>query len=125
MALSRKVQTEILSSVPSRAEEIVEKADLERSPEENFEDLEARLSDLETFFDGNEDAKGALTDALSAVESGKDQIKVKKEKADIEAAQDDWTWEELRSQSSKPTSVPAAHRTNEFVPRSMFSDIAE
>jgi hypothetical protein len=125
MALSRRIQKEILSSIPSRADEIVDQADLDRSPEENFEDLEARLSDLETFFAGNEDVEGALNEALSAVEAGKDLIKNKKEKADIEAAQDDWMWDEIGKQSSKPISVPAASRTDEFVPRSMFSDIAE
>ena len=125
MALPRRIKDELLPAIDERIDRIVEEADLEVEPSDNFEDVKSSLSELETFFEGDSDGVSAFDSAIVSLDIAIENVRERKEAEERRAARDDWNWKEYVSSKSGSTQNEAVPTSFPSLPRSMFSDVAE
>ncbi|MFH0303477.1 hypothetical protein AAFX91_41530 [Bradyrhizobium sp. 31Argb] len=128
MALPRRVKDELLPAIEERIEQIAEEADLEIEPRDNFDQISSSLSELEAFFEGDDDGANAYENVSACLDVAVDQVKDRKEAEERRAARDDWNWEEYvpsKSTSGPPARTSSVPPASPSLPRSMFSDVAE
>jgi hypothetical protein len=84
MALPRRIKEELLPAIEAQMDEIVEKADLDLEPQDNFEEIASSISDLETFFDGDTDGMSALGSVSVSLEAAIERVGEKKRLKNVE-----------------------------------------
>jgi hypothetical protein len=128
ITLSRRVRTELLPAIEVKIDEIIEGADLDIEPADNFEEISSNLSDLEIFFGDDDEGIDKHGDALVTLEYGINKVAEKKEEAERRAARedDDWHWKNYAPSKPEVVAQPdSLSVSNTSSPRSMFSDVAD
>ena len=130
LQLYARVRDDLVQRTQDKADEIKENPDLDLSPEENFEDLEFRFSNLKEFFGNSDgDATLALYETEAEIEKRMKEVAEIKDKAEKQKAEDDrlqWLWEEYADRDQAGAEQVIVHAPIATArPRSMFSDVDE
>jgi hypothetical protein len=108
LALSVRLCGELLDTLPDKIENIVDDADLEIDPKDNFDDVSSFVNTLESVFAESDSVQERITDAKNLLTEAIETVSEKKRDSSVEWEGDDVT-------PSKVT-APAGGR-------SLFSDV--
>jgi hypothetical protein len=125
-----RIKRELIEKFDDRIEQCVEEADLDLSPQDNFEDVTSAVNALVEFLqDKDDDVYAEAAVLLNRIERGMEKIAEKKEAAQREREREAWMWDELAAAGAGNRTPVPQRATATFAPpsepRSIFSDVDE
>jgi hypothetical protein len=118
LRLTKRIRDELLEQIPALAEQIVDDADLDVDPEDNFDDLISAVKRAEGLLDNDDVANELIDEAEKGIAIAIDDVKARKEKVKEEPDYEwDWHQKTQRQEGEQPIINMSA--------RSIFSDVDE
>lgn len=133
LKLPAQIRTETVENIISTASSIAEDPDLDREPQDNFEDVQSSVSSLEDLFKDDQAMLDALSGANDAIGEAIENVREQREERhrpqeaswDWEVDQNDHYYRNKATTTAKTATIGMPKGMERIGVRSIFSDVEE